>query len=100
MQVGWHCNISNLMLHGGGAISLLPACFSLLWGWRSCGDVLCRYLLEKHAVGLVPGDAFGLAGYVRISYAASQEQLTKAVDRIQAGLAALSKSAQKDLAIA
>ena len=51
-------------------------------------------------MGLVPGDAFGLPGFVRLSYAASQEQLDKALDRIEAGLAALSQSAAKELALA
>ena len=53
-------------------------------------SLLCyRYLLEKHAVGLVPGEAFGLPGFVRISYAASMENLQKAIDRLRAGLSSL-----------
>ena len=51
--------------------------------------VVYRYLLEKHAVGLVPGEAFGLPGFVRISYAASMENLQKAMDRLRAGLSSL-----------
>ena len=61
---------------------------------------LHRYLLEQHAVGLVPGDAFGMAGFVRMSYAASLEQLGRALDRIQAGLAALSAASPRELAVA
>ena len=30
---------------------------------------LCMYLLDKAHVALVPGEAFGTPGYIRISYA-------------------------------
>jgi aspartate/methionine/tyrosine aminotransferase len=50
---------------------------------------LCFYLLEAHDVALVPGHAFGAPGGVRLSYAASMEDLETAMDRIEAGLAAL-----------
>ncbi|MEM6337269.1 MAG: pyridoxal phosphate-dependent aminotransferase, partial [Bacteroidota bacterium] len=36
---------------------------------------LCTYLLERHYVALVPGDAFGSPPGVRLSYAASMENL-------------------------
>jgi len=41
------------------------------------------YLLEKHYVGSVPGDAFGADGYIRFSYADSMENLQKAIERIK-----------------
>lgn len=50
------------------------------------GDALCRYLLERALVALVPGDAFGAPTCVRISYAASLETLEKALDRIEKAL--------------
>ena len=50
---------------------------------------LCFYLLEEHDVALVPGAAFGAPTGFRISYAASMEDLQTAMDRIEAGLAAL-----------
>jgi len=43
---------------------------------------LCERLLEEAGVALVPGDAFGDDRYVRLSYAASEEMLERAVDRI------------------
>ncbi|MDX1418742.1 MAG: pyridoxal phosphate-dependent aminotransferase [Rubricoccaceae bacterium] len=52
-------------------------------------EALCSYLLEAHDVALVPGAAFGADAGVRISYAASMDDLTKAADRIEAGLASL-----------
>ena len=52
-------------------------------------EALCAYLLEEHGVALVPGSAFGADYGVRLSYAASMDDLVKAADRIEAGLAAL-----------
>ena len=40
-------------------------------------------LLEETGVALVHGTAFGLAGHMRLSYAASNTQLEDAVSRIQ-----------------
>jgi aspartate aminotransferase len=39
-------------------------------------------LLEKEKVAVVPGEAFFYPGYVRISYAASDEDLKEAMKRI------------------
>ncbi len=51
---------------------------------RKMSDVeFCKELLMKHYVGLVPGSMFGKDNCVRISYAASKEQLKKAFDRIE-----------------
>ena len=41
-------------------------------------------LLEETGVALVPGSAFGLAGHMRLSYAAATSQLEAAVERIGA----------------
>ncbi|MDA7559130.1 pyridoxal phosphate-dependent aminotransferase [Flavobacteriaceae bacterium] len=41
------------------------------------------YLLEEALVATVTGDAFGNPNCIRISYAASQEQIVKAIDRIK-----------------
>ena len=50
---------------------------------------LCRYLLEACGVALVPGEAFGDARGVRLSYATDLDTLMRAMDRIEAGVAAL-----------
>lgn len=41
------------------------------------------YLLEKAEVAVVPGSAFGMEGYIRISYATSMQLLEQAVHRIK-----------------
>ncbi len=47
---------------------------------------LCYYLLSKAHVGLVSGEAFGAPSCFRISYAASEEQITEAMVRIRKAL--------------
>jgi aspartate/methionine/tyrosine aminotransferase len=43
----------------------------------------CMALLEKHNVATVPGAAFGLSGCFRISFATSDENISKALDGIE-----------------
>ncbi len=45
----------------------------------------CEELLKEEKVAVVPGDAFGQCGegYVRCSYAASMEQITEALNRME-----------------
>lgn len=50
---------------------------------------LCIYLLEVGHIATVPGSAFGADGCVRISYANSDENLEKAMQRLKKALAAL-----------
>jgi len=47
---------------------------------------LCLYLLEKGRIATVPGEAFGSPNNVRISYATSDENLVKAMDRMEEAL--------------
>ncbi|PPK86430.1 aspartate aminotransferase [Neolewinella xylanilytica] len=53
-------------------------------------DELAEYLLVKAHVATVGGGAFGAADCLRISYAASEEQLKQAVERIASALGTLS----------
>lgn len=46
----------------------------------------CNYLLNEQNVGLVPGIAFGNDNCVRMSYACSEEQIEKGIDRIKKAL--------------
>jgi aspartate aminotransferase len=48
---------------------------------------LCAYLLDEALVTVVPGEAFGTPGFVRLSYALSMDQLQEGVQRIQSALA-------------
>jgi aspartate aminotransferase len=53
------------------------------------GDDLCLWLLETAHVSLVPGGAFGDEACVRLSYAASEDDLRKALKRMKDALATL-----------
>ena len=52
---------------------------------------LAMYLLEKGHVATVDGGAFGMEGYIRLSYATSDENLREAMRRIAETLATLKK---------
>lgn len=43
---------------------------------------LCRWLLEKWHVAIVPGDAFGAPGHVRISFASSEAAIEEGLGRL------------------
>ena len=49
----------------------------------STANDLAMYLLEKKAVVSVSGDAFGAAGHLRFSYAASDENLKNGIDLLE-----------------
>ena len=53
-------------------------------------DDLCMYILDEAQVALVTGAAFGAPNCVRISYAASEENLREAISRIKQVLGRLS----------
>ena len=56
---------------------------------NNAGD-FCMYLLDHAHVSLVTGEAFGDPDCIRLSYAASEEDLREAVTRIKAALSKLS----------
>ncbi|MEO3997929.1 pyridoxal phosphate-dependent aminotransferase [Mesorhizobium sp. CAU 1732] len=73
-----------------GAFYAFASCAGLLGGKTPDGDVIgsdrdfANYLLEKAEVAVVPGSAFGLSPFFRISYATSQGELEEALRRISA----------------
>jgi aspartate aminotransferase len=88
-------NIPGLKVNNpGGAFYVFPDC-SAYFGKTVNGktisnsDELCMYLLEDALVACVGGEAFGDPNCFRISYAASEETLQKAVERIASALAKL-----------
>ena len=48
---------------------------------------LCEGLLMEAGVGVVPGEAFGTPGFVRLSFAVTPEQITEAIGRMRRFLA-------------
>jgi aspartate aminotransferase len=47
---------------------------------------LSAYLLDEALVVTVPGEAFGMPGFVRLSYALAMDQLHEGLDRLQSAL--------------
>jgi aspartate aminotransferase len=73
-----------------GAFYVFPDCRAAIRNMAAAGKLkaptdiaLCDYLMEQaEAVAAVPGSAFGMEGYLRISFATSMENLKKATDRM------------------
>jgi aspartate aminotransferase len=78
-----------------GAFYVYPSCAGTIGKTTPGGKVLesdddfASYLLESEKVVVVPGSAFGLSPYFRISYATSDEKLEEAGRRIQRACASL-----------
>ena len=79
---GIECNKPN------GAFYVFPSCAGLFGKKSPDGKTIkdsndfASYLLESALVAVVPGIAFGAEGFFRISYAASEEFLNNAMQRI------------------
>ena len=74
-------------LLAGGAFYLFPNIAS--FGLKDVD--FCARLLEQEKVAAVPGSAFGAEGYLRLSYATSDEIIRKGVERLARFCAALKK---------
>ncbi len=94
-MVGWINEIPGFELDTPpGAFYVFPRVSELL-GKKFEGKTietsldLSMYLLEEGLVSTVPGDAFGLPGYIRFSYAAAESDLQEAVRRVKDAVARL-----------
>lgn len=67
-----------------GAFYVFPDVTELLGErWPTSVD-LATQILEEGAVALVPGESFGAPGFLRLSYATSDEEIERGVERIAA----------------
>lgn len=67
-----------------GAFYSFPNCQDAINTFGLADDMaFAEYLITKVGVAMVPGSAFGAPGYMRLSFATSQENLAKALDRIE-----------------
>jgi aspartate aminotransferase len=79
-----------------GAFYSFPDCREAIASLHAAGRIaaptdlaLCDYLLaQPRAVAAVPGSAFGAEGYLRISFATSMDNITKAVERMGEAISA------------
>jgi aspartate aminotransferase len=80
---GISCNIPE------GGFYIFPSCKQIFGKTMPNGEKInsdvdfSKFLLEDANVAVVPGSAFGLGGYFRISYATSEQQLADACTRIR-----------------
>lgn len=80
-----------------GAFYVFAGCSDLIGSRTPAGDVLkddrefCAWLLDVAETAVVPGTAFGLPGYFRVSYATSDAALETAMDRITNAVARLER---------
>ena len=65
-------NISEHLLHGGGKQALAKS-----------DTEIARMLLDRAHVAVVPGEAFGAPGYLRLSYATSIERIEEGLRRLE-----------------
>ena len=68
-----------------GAFYLFPNVARYLKNGMTAVEFAGR-LLEKAGVAVVPGEVFGMAGHIRISYAVSGDRLADGFDRIAEAL--------------
>ncbi|EPE94560.1 pyridoxal phosphate-dependent aminotransferase [Rhizobium grahamii] len=73
-----------------GAFYTFSGCGGILGRTTKAGRTIttdsefCTYLLEEANVAVVPGSAFGLSPFFRISYASAEQDLKEALERIAA----------------
>jgi aspartate aminotransferase len=65
-----------------GAFYAFPDMSARLGEGMADSTALARQLLERQSVAVVPGDAFGAPGCLRISYATSLERIDEGVRRL------------------
>ena len=70
-----------------GAFYAFPNISGLFGKTSASGQIsdsvsFCKQLLQEKLVACVPGSGFGAEGYIRLSYATSQEAITEAIQRL------------------
>lgn len=82
-------NINNLSCMKPSGAFYVMVNISKLLGKTVDGEVICnsldfsRVLLEKEKVAVIPGSAFGVDNFIRLSYATSMENIQKGLERIE-----------------
>lgn len=68
----------------GGAFYVFPRVESLLGDRAPTSVALAERLIEEAGIAVVPGESFGAPGYLRLSYALSDDDLERGVPRMLA----------------
>lgn len=73
-----------ICLPSAGTFYSFPCMEELIKKLNLNSDIeLCELLLEKADIAVLPGSAFDLPGYLRISYALNTQELTRALERVK-----------------
>ena len=73
-----------------GAFFLFPSVHSVLGGCFGSTVELAEYLLDRAGCAVLPGEAFGAPGHLRLSYALSKDDIQRGVRRLAEAFAMLS----------
>lgn len=89
--------IDGLSCHSPHGAFYIFICVKGLLGKKTENGVLLEndmdvasFMLDECQVAVTPGSVFGMAPYVRVSYATSLEQINKACDKLTTGISKLS----------
>jgi len=77
------CNIDGITVNKPeGAFYIFPSIKNFIGNKISSSFDFAEKLLDEKKVAVVPGEGFGAAGYIRLSYASSMQELEKGLTRI------------------
>ena len=67
-----------------GGFYVFPQVERLLGGIYPTSEALAEGLIEEEGIAVVPGESFGAPGFIRLSYALSDQDLERGVSRMVA----------------
>lgn len=70
-----------------GAFYVFPDVTGAIQGRYGSSAELAEAIIEELAVAVIPGESFGAPGYLRLSYALSEEDIARGLERIKGLLA-------------
>jgi aspartate aminotransferase len=83
------CELGIKCVKPRGAFYIFPDVSEFLGGKVKTTDELSDFLLENYKVLVIPGSGFGAEGFIRLSFALSEEKIREGVKRIKEGLSSL-----------
>jgi aspartate aminotransferase len=85
------CELGIKCVKPRGAFYIFPDVSEFLGDKVKTTDELSDFLLENYKVLVIPGSGFGAEGFIRLSFALSEEKIKEGVKRIKEGLSSLKK---------
>jgi aspartate aminotransferase len=83
------CELGVKCVKPRGAFYIFPDVSEFLGGKVKTTDELSDFLLGNCKVLVIPGSGFGAEGFIRLSFALSEEKIKEGVKRIKEGLSSL-----------